>query len=1028
MKKILTLMAAMSACAGTATAADYVWSVDGTGKITANVMGDIAFADNQFTFTVNAGEQVWVKGAGVKVKFNGEELAGKEQTFDMEGTGLLYNPAGTGQVVVVLGDGASIEKIKVVGSKSLEIETKFKEVQDAIANANQETAKWAGTELNGFFSKVREQFNDQGAEAQAVRALLENCQKDNTVDANADALIDRLDAAKNKIGEMLALAKDNYSTYLDIIGDDAANLKEQLKKGEAKPSSLEVNRVLNTTVNSLEYIKNWAFENNQIKDKGYRTSWVKEEWDNFTTNGKNEPSIQSIQSIKDSAIVEMEKFPNSFGEGYERDDFKAKYDKLQQEAKNVVARANFERDNKDKINKLNEQMAKIEQIAATKDAPFELPERPEDYDFYKQVVSELAVFVNADNDRRKVKDTDLNSLIANQYNPAKAAFDQVEVNFRAQAVTALEALYGKTQTELDDKANKISAKYEHEPETQKDYEQKFALIQKDLDAIKAKVHENSTFNDVVKGYQDCVTAIAGVDKSISNLWGTTLSAQKQEVLRLNRVKAEALLASIDSVRNTYSDNVLRINAWIEKDWTNNDTDVKLRANLKELFSVAGGVDKMRDSVLADTVRYYGLISNTPDIEFNANDNQYRLLKGNVEDFTNKITAVKTAILAQITEAVFTANKAAAVYLNGTPRSDAYWFVTDAQQDGYKDANLWAGTKHEYMSANAVALFKKEYEKIAFKDLTEQNPALQGAGYISEADNIIREGYVDNLANVDIAKQRLADQVDSVVAILGKVEPAVKALTEGALKDYKALYDSIYVQKIDWNVVKAETDKWQKGVGDAFNVTERLKELNLLFDGKKGVDATEDGAYTMLEKDNNPVNANDADLKDAIKAKIEKFKAGLYEIRHYPEIQANNALLATAQNDIKAVEAKLTNAYQAVKEYDETIQTGANELLNAAKVSLANAKTAIEDACKDLTLVDNYTKGKNLRGALDNVAQEIADALAWAAEQAKGADLDYNGDGEVNVKDLVDADAAFQESGDGATFYKFLDAYLEYLGK
>ncbi len=1021
MKKILTLMAAMSACAGTATAADYVWAVDGAGNISAEVMGDIAFAENQFTFTVNAGERVWVKGTGVTVKFNGVELVGKEQTFDMEGTGLLYEPAGAGQVVVALGNGASIEKIKVVGSASYDIEKMFKDVQDAIATANQETAKWAGTELNGFFSKVREQFNDQGAAAQAVRARLENYQKDNSVDAHADELKSLLDAAKNNVNNMLAQAKSNYDTYLGIIGDDAADLKKQLEKGEKKPSSLEVNRVANTTINSLEYIKKWAFENNQIKDKGYKTTWVKEEWDNFTVNTKGLPSIQSI---KDSAIAEMEKFPSCFLAGHEREDFQAMYANLQQAAKNVVARANFERDHKDDINNLNKQMAKIEEIASTADAPFELPELPADYDFYKQVVSELAVFVNADNDRRKVTEADLNSLIANQYNPAKSAFDQVEVNFRQQAMAALNEHIAKTQKELDEKANKISAKYEHETETQKEYEQKFALIQQHLDEQKTKANQNSTFADVVKGYQDCEAAIKAVDNEISALWGTTLSAQKQEVLKNNRKEAEALLASIEDLRKTYSDNVLRINTWIEKDWTNNDTDVKLRANLKELFSVAGGVDKMREDVIADTLRYYGLISETPDVEFNANDNKYRLLEGNVQDFTNNITAVKTAILAQITEAVFTANKAAAVYLNGTPRSDAYWFVTDAQQDGYKDANLWAGNKHEYMSANAVTLFKKEYEKIAFKDLTEQNPALQGAGYISEADKVIAAGYVDNLADVDIAKQRLADQVDSVVAILAKVQPAVQALTDGALKDYKALYAAIYEQKIDWNLVKAETAKWQEGVGDAFNVTERLKELNLLFDGVKGVDAKVDGAYTTLEKD--PVNA--ADFKDEINAKVEEFKAGLYEIRHYPEIQANNALLASAQDDIKAVEAKLTNAYEAVKAYDETIQTGAKELLNAAKVSLDNAKTAIEDACKDLSLVANYTEGKNLKGALDNVAQEIADALAWAAEQAKATDLDYNGDGEVNVKDLVDADADFQESGDGTTFYKFLDAYLEYLGK
>lgn len=207
MKKILTLMAAMSAVAGPAMAADYVWNVDATGNITTDVKGDISFANNQFTFTVNPGEKVWVKGSNVTVKFNGVELVGTEQVFDMEGTGLIYTPTGAGQVVVSLGNSSSIEKIKVVGSESWKVEKKFEEVQEALANASKETAQWAGTEFDGFFSAVRAQFNTQGAEAQKLRAELEKLQKANNVDSMSQELINKLDNAKNAINDMLALAK-----------------------------------------------------------------------------------------------------------------------------------------------------------------------------------------------------------------------------------------------------------------------------------------------------------------------------------------------------------------------------------------------------------------------------------------------------------------------------------------------------------------------------------------------------------------------------------------------------------------------------------------------------------------------------------------------------------------------------------------------------------------------------------------------------------------------------------------------------
>ena len=67
-------------------------------------------------------------------------------------------------------------------------------------------------------------------------------------------------------------------------------------------------------------------------------------------------------------------------------------------------------------------------------------------------------------------------------------------------------------------------------------------------------------------------------------------------------------------------------------------------------------------------------------------------------------------------------------------------------------------------------------------------------------------------------------------------------------------------------------------------------------------------------------------------------------------------------------------------------------------------------------------------SLTTLAGDVTKVLEAAAQAAKDADLDYNGDGKVNVQDLVDADSDFQKTGDGFTFYKFLDAYLEYLSK
>lgn len=1030
MKKILTLMAAMSAVAGPAMAADYVWNVDATGNITTDVKGDIAFANNQFTFTVNSGEKVWVKGSNVTVKFNGVELAGTEQVFDMEGTGLIYTPTGAGQVVVSLGNSSSIEKIKVVGSESWKVEKKFEEVQEALANANKETALWAGTEFDGFFSAVRAQFNTQGAEAQKLRAELEKLQKANNVDSKSQELINKLDDAKKAVNDMLALAKQNKATYDNIVGTDAAGLKATLDKGESKPAKSEVTPS-NNVKNGLVYIQDWKWENGQVKPADYKTTWIKGEWDDFTSNTTE--GKPSIATIKTEALAELEKFPNSFAIGFERTDFQAQYAELKQGARNVIARANFERDYKKGIEDLNMQMNTIESIADAK-APFDLSKISADYESTRETIGNLVILVQSEADRRGANADMFKDIVNDQYNPAKAVVEEVIDALKQQAIDALNEHIKNTQNELSEKANKISAKYVNEPNTQKEYEQKFALIQQNLDKQKATANNKSTYaKDVVKGYQDCEDAIKGIDNEINSLWSSTLSAQKKEVLDNNHIEAVKLLGNVEKVREDYNTNVLRIKKWVDAAWTDDGTKVKLNANLKELFSVAGGVDKMKEDIVADTLRYTKLINDTPDIEFNANDNQYRLLQGKdqVAKFTDNLETVKEAIMAQINEAVFNANLRAADYLNDSPKSNADWYVQNAKKDYNEYTNLWPGTKHEFMSEKAVDLFKKEFEKIAHKDANKQ-----GAGYIDEAQSIIDAGYVTDKAKVDIDKQKLADRVAEVLAIFAKVKPAVDALNKE--KDaYQELYKAIYKEKINWNVVKAETAKYQKAIDDAaetygttgFDVTARLKELNKLFDGVKDVDGcTEDGAYTLLEKGTNPVNASDAELKASINKKIEDFKAGLYEIKNYPEILKNKAAMTTADADIKAVEAELVNAREAIKAYNETVQAGATQLLNGAESALKTAKAAIEDANNKLELADNYTEGQNLKQGLTNASQEIKDALAWAAQAAKEGDLDYNGDGKVNVQDLVDADADFQKTGDGFTFYKFLDAYLEYLSK
>ena len=648
MKKILTLMAAMSAVAGPAMAADYVWNVDATGNITAEEKGDIAFANNKFTFTVNSGEKVWVKGSNVTVSFGGVNLTGKEVTFDMEGAGLLYTPGATGQVTVTLGANSTIEKFKVVGVSSMEIEDLFEAVKAEVQKANQETAVWATeSDLEPFFTAVRAQINKQGAINQEVRALLENYQAKNSVDEHAVELKERLNKAIDNIKKYVDLAKEDKKTYDRIIGDDAKGLKEQLEKGTSTPKNYEVNN------NSEKYIKDWKKSSDKKIDLGkpatfdkWKTAWAEEAWNSFYTDKE----LLSIEAIKNEALAELGKFANvelpdvasgSFQTGFTEADFKDKYAKLQTEAKNVVNRAIFERDYADKIKAAMEDIQAINEVVKA-GTPFSV-QTPGFSRLTDQVTQLDRLLAQPTDAHRSLTKEDLYGAdFKGSYDKCANEIADIKAALVKQAKDALKARIEPTQKSLNETSYKISAKYVNEKETQEKFELEFAKIQKRLDDLKTKVAVVADFKDIVNTYNTYNGEFDTINKDIDSKWQETLSEQKQEVLRNNHNEAATLLGNVEEVREAYNTNVLRIKKWVDEPWTDNDTKVKLNANLNELFKVAGGVDKMKEDIVADTLRYTKLINETPDVEFNANDNQYRLLQGKdqVVKFTENLTIVR----------------------------------------------------------------------------------------------------------------------------------------------------------------------------------------------------------------------------------------------------------------------------------------------------------------------------------------------------------------------------------------------------
>lgn len=1013
MKKILTLMTALSAVAGSAMANDFNFEVNGTPSVddqgyVAGTKNELHYASNKYTFNANDGDNIKITSTGIiTVKVNGKLIAGNKG---------VYAVKEDGEITVELTNGAIVSKIVVVSSATRSVEKKYnKEAVAAVNEANAKTAKYANIDgegetiahdsknlLGGFFTAVRAKINEQGAEIQAVKALLERCQEANTVAANKVDLENRLDAAITKINNIVAEAQAKYDLYLSVVNIDSKDAIDKIKKATAEPSFGEVVGGVN---DRPVYIYDYKVEKMQVVKTGPKTAWIEQEWKGVEAD---------IINIKDAVVTELANFPDCLTPA-KVTLFKKMFNDLAQEGENVIQRAIFDRAHRTEIENLEKQMKGIEEVAAI-GTPFALPEDPNEYEAWKEVVGNLVSVLNAENDRRLVTKDALDRCINDGYTPAKQAFDLVEKLFIKQAEQALVKKGNNTQNYLNETAYNVSAKYENEPNTQKEKERVFAEIQQDLDAIKAAAATDANYVNAAEGasyigkaYKNFVSQFDGIRKRVGSEWDVTVSAQKQEVLDNNTAVYNDLITRIENVRAYYNLNVLRIKEWIDKDWTNKTTEETLEAYLKNLFSIVGGVDEMKTTVSQAYTEIQEKVRYADEVEFNANKNDYRLLKGQKDQYIAKIDKVNKDIEAEIRQAVFKANLIAADYLRNTWIVSANGKIDEAKGavDAGEVTSVSGSVYNTKMSKYAVKAFLAEYTKVAEKDADGN-----GYGYVEFAENEIAAHYKTDIDQMNLTMDDLADRVVDIQKVLEEQVPEAIRLINVELESYKRQYEKIYAAKVQWSVAKANAATHQTVVGDAFVVIEKLDKVN----------AELTAAYSKLEA--NPVNASE--LEEKTKVALDKFEKDMFRIEHYDIYVKNEASKVEVADQIMAVEAALTVAYDQIKDYFDEVKADATQQLDAAKLTLKTYTDAINVAKEGNDFNDKYES--TFKAQLEAVNAEIASILATAEKANKDLDLDYNKDGEVNLKDAIDAKEAAQDSGDITVFMGFVDRLLDKMSK
>lgn len=1026
MKKILTLMAAMSACAGTAMASDFNFanpSVDAKEEGSALTYNETAKA---FSFTVTKDDEITLTATGdVTVKLGGTVLTAEDGK---------YKATADGELTIELGTSA-VTKIVVVSSNSRLVQAEIEKAQVKMGEAIAAVAKYVG--YGDFYNAVQAEVSKAGQKVQDVKAKLAVLKETNSVtDANRVALIAELNSdvlladgnygavkmAENAVAE----AETTFALFNKIIDTDAKeNALNALTKanGVATQGEWMVNggvKINNTTMftHNLKAVKNQLGIVTKVELDGFKTTWIESEWKNLN----DEVNI----TIKNAAVAELGKFPKAFVENDEQA-FVDMYKEVVEKLRNVIARANFERDNLKTVNDLTAKVNKVD-AALKAGAPFVL-DADNDFTLLKEQITAMQTEISSSENRYMYSQDNFSEFV-NTICGVSTKLDGFYTELVGKARTDLQAKLKAAQENLTKVSYEVSAKYEHESATQKEYQKQFSEQQNKLDEVKKNVAA-SAFPTVQTDYKTFVDQISNINKKVDEIWGTTLSSQKAEINTHNQAAKNQIFKAIDAVRADYSLYVEKINTWINDDATKKAA-TDLKANLNELFSIVNGLDDMKAEVTEAVDKMTENIKKESDEEFGAhyeaNKNIYRLTEDKVTGYLNSTKTVSDAIYDELKEAATTANAKAYNFVKTNTNygvKSIRWatnLISDAKY------NVKTGDKNEKMSAEAAAKFKAAYDKIAQKDLTAPKGE-QGEGYVKIAETEIERLYNYDINKADFKDNILADKVvknkegkrELPEQYIAPVETAVNALNK-ELESYTAQYKDIYALKVDWNTAKAKEDELQAKV-NAWEEANNVAAENHFNVNKELTLVNEDLANTLKNLEKGCLTATKC--QDATDKAKENYAVKMYMIQHFTEAKANEAAAPVVSAKVAEVEKAIADARTKVAVYADDIKNKANADLNTIEGKLTDLKKSIDLSVEKNTIAANKD---GFIANLTTLAGDVTKVLEAAAQAAKDADLDYNGDGKVNVQDLVDADADFQKTGDGFTFYKFLDAYLEYLSK
>lgn len=1029
-------MAAMSAASG-AFAYDYDWAVPNPSNIKTDDAGEVVgckdlkydATNNVLSFSAQKNDQivVYVQNLGGElgtVSANGTsiEVGGNKEAV------LNYTADDDGLVKIVISGNLVVTKINVTSQVYLDLVKEYNDAKAALNDVNKKLAGYANKEdgkFIDFFNAFMKGVNEQGQAIEKAKADLEDAKKDNTVAAKKTDISDRLTNATTNVSKIPTEVEAAETLYNTIVGTDAKASLDRINKAKTQDgitATIWNNGEIN---NSTDYM--WDFK--EVKN-GTKVTYVKDqrkaEWE--------KEEIAKIEAKREGiladALAELSKYPNHYKDADKTQaDFQNAYAGIVTSVDNMIARAIVERDYKAKIEQIASDADALDKVIAANSDVFKTDNLTPAYSDWKKDIKDINDFIKKTDERQKFTQAQLDVNPVQKYKDAAATLETYKTELVKQAQTVLNKLVDDTQKELNDYMYKVVAKYENEPTTQQEWQKKFAIEQDKLNKAEKTV-KGGDYTKLVVNYATIKDEINAVRTTVNGYWGQTLNAQKGEVVKINNQNAQKLYDKIDAVRADYNERIQHIQKWLGMQFMGGEEStatIDIKKNLQKLFDIVLELDNTKKAIGEDVAAINKLVDATSDAEFDPNNDKYRFFEDKAENseeilYTTAISTLKTSIETEIKAATFTANKKAAEYLNDNEWNATYAYLNVNKAMTYVDyakSEVNKGYKDSKMSSAAATSYTQAFDDVATArfDATGKQITL---GYIDNAKTEIAKRWCAKLADLDLDKHTLADDIEDVIQkeYLNKVEAAVAAI-QVELESYKVQYATIGEMKVKWNFAKANEKQLQKDAEAVDNtiasdfITKKIEAMN--------------ESIALVSKDLEDKALKATEQKSATDAAEKQFNEDYKLVTEFKTVTENNTAKKAADKKVEEIKNSIKAAQTTLNGYRDEVKTEYTAKLSDIEGRLTAQESNITSSFEAYTLGNDYEA--NIKGALENIEADIKQLLADAKNEQEGGNLDENGDGVVDIKDVnVVADKAAEGTVDTDTYYNFIDAYLKYISK